>query len=199
MLLAAVLLLSGCGAGAERARPLGQVPPQPTNVAAIELPEVRPGAPDQPFTLRARPGHLLYVYFGYVSCPDICPTTLADLSQALRRLRGDAQRVDVAFVTVDPARDTAAVLAPYLASFVAGGHPLRPATQSQLGQAEVAFGATSRVVKLASGEIQVAHTSLAYLVDERGEVLVQWDFGVHPDDLVHDIRWFLHRSAARPR
>ena len=64
------------------------------------------------------------MYFGYTNCPDVCPTTMADLGAALDRLDDeDAARVDVAMVTVDPERDTA-VLADYVQSFVADAHAM---------------------------------------------------------------------------
>lgn len=62
-------------------------------------------------------GEYLLVYFGYTSCPDVCPTTLGDMAAALGRLGPRADRVQPVFVTVDPARDTPPVLAKYLASF----------------------------------------------------------------------------------
>ncbi|WP_163571459.1 SCO family protein, partial [Klebsiella pneumoniae] len=57
------------------------------------------------------------VFFGFTHCPDICPTKLFEMTQMLDRLGPDAQRVNVAFVTVDPARDTKELLATYLGSF----------------------------------------------------------------------------------
>jgi protein SCO1/2 len=192
----ALLTAAGCGRSGVGRGLEGHVPSRATNVSAIALPEVRPGQPERRFVFRAAPGHLLYVYFGYANCPDICPTTLSDLRRALRSLGADARRVDVAFVTVDPARDSAAVLAPYLASFVAGGHALRPSSQSELGLAEAAFGVKSEVVRRADGEVQVSHTSLAYVVDECGEILVQWDFGTPPPVIARDLARLLRARVA---
>ena len=155
---------------------MGRSPTPARDVGEVVLPEVRPGEPDRPFAFRATPGHLLYVYFGYASCPDVCPTTLSDLHKALELLGADAARVEVAFVTVDLNRDSAQILVPYLASFVRGGHALRAPNQEQLGHAEAAFAATSTVTKSLQGEIQVSHTALSYLVDERGRIVDQWDF-----------------------
>ncbi len=68
-------------------------------------------------TERSWPGKYLLVYFGYTFCPDVCPTTLSDLAAALDRLGAEADRVQPLFITVDPRRDTPAVLANYTASF----------------------------------------------------------------------------------
>lgn len=139
---AAVLSLAGCGPPAREGKLAGHVPAKAVNVATVELPDVGPEAAGRRFAMRADPGRLLYVYFGFVSCPDVCPATLSDLRKALRALGPDAKRIAVAFVTVDPARDSAGALVPYVRSFVSDGHALRPADQASLGRAEAAFGAT---------------------------------------------------------
>ncbi|HUW29326.1 MAG TPA: SCO family protein [Sulfuriferula sp.] len=71
----------------------------------------------QAVTADAYHGKLVLLYFGYTHCPDVCPTTLATLAQALRGLGTDADKVRVLFVSVDPARDTAPVLKSYAAAF----------------------------------------------------------------------------------
>ncbi len=154
--------------------------------------------PATSFTFRAAPGGLLLVTFGYVSCPDICPATLANLRRALTSLGPDSSRVEVAFVTVDPARDSAAVLAPYLHSFIPAGHPLRPDTQAQLARAESAFNALSSVTRQPDGSVEVSHTPLSYLVGDRGELLLTWDFGTPPADLAADLRRMLRGEGGQP-
>ena len=146
LLVALLLAAVGCGTASETTSATGDAPAgstapdqiegmrrdPPLDVSGVTLPEVSPGQPDQPFELVARPGHLLFVYFGYTHCPDLCPTTMADLRKGLKQLGPDAERVDVAFVTVDPERDTADVLPTYLSSFVDGARALsrRPRTPS---------------------------------------------------------------------
>lgn len=158
------------------------------------LPEVRADRSGVPFRLRPSPGQLLIVYFGYTTCPDVCPTTLGDLHRALSRLGGDARHVEVAFITVDPDRDTPDVLAPYLAGFVADGHPLRPASPSQLAAAEHAFGATSSVTRNPDGEIEVSHSGTMYVVDDRGRIVDEWPFGSTASLMAHDLRILLPAS-----
>lgn len=197
-LLLAALAVAGCGRASDRDRFHGHVPAKPANVAGILLREVGPGGGERPFALRAQPGGVLLAFFGFANCPDICPATLSDVAKALRALGPDAARIEVAFITVDPARDSAAALARYLASFLRGGHALRPSSQAELGAAEAAFGAVSKITRTAGGEPEVSHTPLLYAVDERGDLKLQWDFGTPPDVLAADIRLLLGGRGAAP-
>jgi protein SCO1/2 len=89
------------------------------NVTGL-LPRLKFALTDQdgrPVTASDYRGKIVLLYFGYTHCPDACPTTLTTLSEALRRLGPEAQRVRVLFVTVDPARDTAAVMKRYVGAF----------------------------------------------------------------------------------
>ena len=70
-----------------------------------------------PVSERSFPGRYLLVYFGYTTCPDVCPTTLADEASALDQLGAKADRVQPVFITIDPRRDTPAVVRQYVASF----------------------------------------------------------------------------------
>ena len=139
----------------------------------------------------AREGGLLVVYFGYTNCPDLCPTTLAELRSARKRLGDDGARVDLAMVTVDPERDTPEVMNGFLASFTDQFHALRPSTLDELGTAENAFLASSNIVRSPTGEIEVSHTANAYVVDEAGRVIVEWPFGHGVDSMENDLRILL--------
>ena len=173
----------------------GIVPAPPTPIPALALPELHERGPATEFTLRPPAGRLLIVYFGYATCPDVCPTTLAELRAALEAVGRPAARVEVAFVTVDMARDTTQVLVPYLRSLLPGAHPLRPASQEQLATAERAFGASSMVTRDLAGKVTVSHTALCYAVDGRGMVRVEWSFGTPREDLAHDLRRLLAETA----
>lgn len=191
----ALLLLPGLTARANGAVGLkGSVPRNVAPVAGVALPEVHAGRPDAPFHFRAAPGHVLFVYFGYTTCPDVCPTTLSDLRHALRDLGDGARRVDVAFVTVDIQRDDPRVLEPYLASFVRDAHPLRARTPQQLAAAERAFGASSTVTRNSAGVVEVSHSATSYLVDERGRIVDEWGFGTAPATMTADLRILLDRA-----
>ena len=123
--------LTACGGGDE---PLhGFVRDPAPNVADVTLPDVSNDGTE--FALKAAPGELLVVYFGYTSCPDFCPTTMSDVKLARAR-QDDPERIDVAMVTVDPNRDLATdparcngvILDCYVNSFVEGAHALGPTT-----------------------------------------------------------------------
>lgn len=146
------------------------------------------------FELVARPESLLVVYFGFTNCPDICPTSLAELRAALQRIGDDAERVDLAMITVDPQRDTAEVLNGYVGSFVDRYHVLRPSSPEELETVENAFLASSSVTKAADGRVEVSHTATTYVVDENGVVQVELPFGHGVDNLVNDLQVLLDRA-----
>ena len=192
-LVAALGLSAGCGPATPAWK--GHPPARPTHVGALELPEVMAGSEARPFAFRAKSGGALLVYFGYVSCPDVCPTTMADVRRALRALGPDAARVEVAFATVDLNRDKPQVLLPFVRHFIANGHALVAERDEQLAAAEVAFGATSSVTRSRKGDVDVSHTGDLYLVDPRGDVPVVWRFGTKPADIAEDLRLFLAMEA----
>ncbi len=152
-------------------------------------------ATDASFELVARPGALLVVYFGYTNCPDICPTSLAELRAALRRIGDDAERVDLAMITVDPERDTGEVLNGYVGSFVDRFHVLRPATPDELDTVQAAFLASSSITTTEAGVIEVGHSATAYVVDDEGVVRVEWPFGHGVDNVVNDLEILLKQVA----
>ena len=113
-------------------------------------------------------GRIVMLYFGYTFCPDICPTTLANIAGILERLGSDAQRVRVLFVTVDPDRDTAPVLAAYVRNFAPQIEGLR-GTPDQLA----ALARRYRVAYSVTPETQdhpyeVTHSSAIYIFDAAG-------------------------------
>lgn len=162
------------------------------DVAAVSLPDTSRGG--EPFAMQARPGTVLVVYFGFTSCPDVCPTTMADLRTALRDLGDDAASVDVAMVTVDPGRDDGERLSDYVGSFVDGGHALRTDDDGQLRSAADAFGADYSVETADDGTVEVSHTAFLYAVDDRGQLRVQWPFGTPADDIGTDLHLLLRQE-----
>lgn len=195
-----VVGLSGCGAddapapGATGSELVGLTRDVPLQVGAVALPDQTVGGPGGELAFRAAPGELLVVYFGFTSCPDVCPTTLADLRAAREMLGEDGRRIDLAMVTVDPDRDTPEVLTAYLASFADRYHALRPTDRTDLEAAERAFGASSRVEKLPDGTVEVAHSATTYVIGAEGTVLVEWPFGTSAQDMAHDLRLLLARE-----
>jgi protein SCO1/2 len=165
----------------------------PPQVDAVALPEV--SADGAPFEFRAPADGLLVVYFGYTNCPDVCPTTMADLSTALADIGDDAERVDVAMVTVDPDRDLP-VLTDYIQSFVPGAHAVGTDDQAALQSVAGAFGVSYEVRTAPDGAIEVGHSSNLFAVDDTGHLVLTWSVGggegtARADDLAADLRQLL--------
>ena len=187
---AGVLLgLAGCGGDDATREYVGYRQSPGQQVGAASLPDA--SAEGAEFAFAAEPGHLLIAYFGYTSCPDVCPTTLSGLRQALRDLGDDAARVDLAMVTIDPARDTDDILVGYVQSFVDGAHALRTTDDSALRAVTEAFGASYSVITAADGAVEVAHSGAMYVVDPSGTVTLTWPFGVTSDDIRGDLAQLL--------
>jgi protein SCO1 len=187
-----VLTLGACGDTSNDL--LGVVRTPPLDVAAVELPT----ADGNPMPMRAPEGEFLLVYFGYTSCPDVCPTTMADISAALVDLPPDrADRVRVAMVTVDPERDTDEVLAGYLDHFFSRGVALRTEEAAELETAAAAFGVQWQIEEHEPGEpYDVAHTAVTYVVDDQGQVVVEWPFGFESEAMTSDLNMLLERNQA---
>lgn len=206
---AAATGVAGCG-GDDRTPPRGGsagtlngvTRDPPLRVGSVALPDAAPGRGGSEMAMKAGSGGLLLVYFGYTMCPDICPTTMADLKGALRRLpAGERRRVAVAMVTVDPRRDTAAVLNGYLSHFFTRWHTLRTTDPAALRRAERAFRASHAIGRPdADGNYDVSHTAQVYAVDQDGTVRVEWPFGTASDLVAADLRAVLarERAAAAP-
>ncbi len=191
-LLTMALVASACGSDQPREFTGYRREPAPM-VGDITLPDLT--ADDAAMALRADPGHLLVVYFGYTNCPDFCPTTLSDLRLATRRMDEDlAAKIDVAMVTVDPERDLS-VLPAYITSFFDNGHALGTDDAAELAAAAAPFGVTYSVGEGDDGTVEVAHTTALYVVDDTGHLALTWQFGVTIDDLADDLTQLLEAAA----
>ncbi|MGI9642094.1 MAG: SCO family protein [Acidimicrobiia bacterium] len=189
------IALAGCGSDdttaslAEvdplAARPIAEVSAIGTSVADISLPNVANNG--QPFFMQAGDGEILVVYFGFTACPDICPTTLADVKKMLSILEDDAEQVTVAMVTIDPERDTDETMEAYLRSFVPDGVPLRTGFPDELAAVVDAFDADFDVIKSADGDVDVFHTAYLYAVDDTGVIRIIWPFGAEPEQIASDL------------
>ncbi|MFV0309169.1 MAG: SCO family protein [Desertimonas sp.] len=176
------LMLGGCGD--DDAELIGFTRDPAPQVDIVDLPDLAGGAP---FALRAPAGGLLVAYFGYTHCPDVCPTTMADIGGALRRLPPDqAHRVEVAMVTVDPDRDLD-TLGDYVRSFVADGHALGTTDPAVLAAAAEPFGVTYHVAPGPGGDIEVSHSTQSYVVDDAGRLVLTWTFGTSAADMAADL------------
>jgi len=168
------------------AQPISQSSALGRSVADVSLPDV--ANQGRPFLMQARPDEVLVVYFGFTSCPDICPTTLADLREALESMGSQAQSVDVAMVTIDPERDVDATIEAYVRSFIPDAVPLRTADADALDEVAAAFDADFDVIETAEGAVEVFHTAYLYAIDDEGTIRVIWPFGAEPEVIADDLR-----------
>lgn len=144
-------------------------------------------------TLADYRGKIVVLVFGYTHCPDVCPTTLAELSQALQQLGPkDAQRVQVLFVTLDPVRDTPSVLAQYAAAFNPSFRALRPADADQLRQMATDFHVVYEKVPGSSADnYTMNHTAASLVFDTTGKLRLYARDGQGTPSWVHDLRELL--------
>jgi protein SCO1/2 len=166
----------------------GIVRTPPPVLDRTKLPDVADGG--TPTALRgADTDGILLVYFGFTRCPDVCPTTLADLRTALKPLPPELRnRITVAMVTIDPERDTPKMLTNYLRSFFPDGIPLRTTDTATLDQVVKDFAAAYTVTKNADGKVDVVHSAFLYAIGPDGRLIVQWPFGTTSDVINHDLR-----------
>jgi len=136
-------------------------------------------------------GKAVVLFFGFVHCPDVCPTTLADMAQVMRGLGADAERVQVLFVTVDPERDTQAVLAKYVPAFDARFLGLRgdlAATRAAAKEFKVYF---EKRPGNTPGEYSVDHSAQSYVIDPQGRLRLFVRHERIAEDLAADLRTLL--------
>lgn len=155
-----------------------------------------PDTNGQTRTLADYRGKVVVLLFGYTHCPDVCPTTLAELSQALDQLGPDmASRVQVLFVTVDPQRDTPSLLAQYAAAFNPSFRALRPATTAQLNKVTNDFHFVyQKVPGSDASNYTMNHTAAALVFDPAGRLRLYARDGQGIKPWVHDLGLLLQAS-----
>jgi len=152
-------------------------------------------ADGKPRSLGEFKGKVVVVFFGYTQCPDVCPTTMAELSQVKRDLGADGARLQGIFVTVDPERDTGVVLKAYVDNFNAGFVGLRgnaEQTQQAAREFKVFF---AKVPGKTASSYTIDHTAGAYIFDPQGRIRLFSRHGAGPKALEDDIRVLLRESA----
>lgn len=159
--------------------------------------KTRPSAVGGPFELVNQDGKTvtekdflgkpLLVFFGFTHCPDICPTTLFEVSEVFNRLGPDAEKASAIFVTVDPERDTPEKLKLYLSSF----HPRISAlsgSEAQLEAIKKAYFVYAKRVPLEGGSYTMDHTSVVYLMDKQGKFIAPFNLKRDADAAAADLR-----------
>lgn len=145
-------------------------------------------------------GKVVVLFFGYTQCPDVCPTSLAELAEARKQLGGDGQRLQVVFVSVDPVRDTPAILDQYMAAFDPSFVALRPATDADVIAVTKQFHiyAAKNVIpgggaSGATGQpaYTIDHTAASFVFDPSGKLRLYARDGQGVARWVHDVRILL--------
>jgi protein SCO1/2 len=143
------------------------------------------------FRLSGMRGKIVLLFFGYTSCPDVCPTTLAELNQAFKQLGAEAERVQVVFVSVDPQRDTPERIQQYVNHFNPRFIGLS-GSETALTKIWKEYGVFREIVEGTSalGYI-VNHTARVTLIDGDGNLRISFDFQTPVEDIVHDVKLIL--------
>jgi protein SCO1/2 len=143
-------------------------------------------------TLADFKGKVVFLFFGYTQCPDVCPTTMAEMAAVMQALGPDAKQVQVLFVTVDPERDTQELLAQYVPAF----HPSFIGLRGDLA----ATAATAKEFKVFYAKsagttpenYSVDHTYGSYVFDRSGKIRLFVRHGKGPAPIIHDIKLLLN-------
>ncbi len=186
--LLALLLFAAVAASAADAPPL--------KAGVFDPPRAAPdftliGSDGAPLSMSRFRGKVVVLEFGFTSCPDVCPKTLAALASARKQLGDRAGDVQVVYVTVDPERDDAERLRTHLAKFdptFVGG----TGTAEQLEAVRKEYGIAAERVKTSGGE-GWSHSSFTYLIDRAGSLRALVPYGTPVADTVHDLKILLER------
>ena len=139
-------------------------------------------------------GKVVVVFFGFTQCPDVCPTTLVELAAVKKTLGADGARVQGIFITVDPERDTPALLKAYVNSFGADFVALRGTPEETLATAKSFKVFYAKVPGSTPATYTVDHTAASYVFDTQGRVRLFTRYGTGADALAQDIRQLLTQA-----
>ena len=193
LLIGAAALVAGCGRPGGGASGFQGVDITGANYAQrLELPD----AEGRMRTLADFRGKVTLVFFGFVQCPDVCPTTLAELAEVKRSLGADGERVQGVFVTVDPERDTPELLRNYVRAFDPSFVALRGTPEQTRAAAQEFKVFFAKVPGKSDGSYTVDHTAASFLFDPQGRVRVYTRYGSGPKALADDLRVLLGEAGA---
>ncbi|MBC7445131.1 MAG: SCO family protein [Polaromonas sp.] len=145
-------------------------------------------------TVKDFAGRVVVVFFGFTQCPDVCPASMAELSEVKRLLGADGSRLQAIFITVDPERDTPELLKAYMANFDPTFLALRP-TLAELPQVAKDFKIYYKKVDgKAKGSYSMDHSAGSYIYDPQGRIRLYNRYGSGAEVLASDIRLLLKAS-----
>jgi protein SCO1 len=165
---------------------LGKVP----SPAAIGGPFQLTDQTGQTVTDKNLKGKPTLIFFGFTHCPDVCPTSLFEISEVLKAMGKDADQVNAYFVSIDPERDTADAMKDYLSSF---DPHLKGLTGDREAVAKVIseYRVYARKVPLKDGDYTMDHTALTYLMDREGQFVAPFNLKRTPEAAAADLRRYL--------
>jgi protein SCO1/2 len=146
----------------------------------------------QHFELSSLRGKAVLIFFGYTSCPDVCPTTLSKLSEVYRHLGDDSKRVKTLYITVDPGRDTPAILKDDLSNFEVDALGLT-GTKAEIDKVVGLYGAQYEIIPLpgSAAKYSVAHTATLYALDTAGRTRLEFPYAAKVDEIVGGLKAIL--------
>ncbi len=138
-------------------------------------------------------GRVVLIFFGYTNCPDICPTTLADVKAALAQLGDKAKEVTVLFITVDPTHDTPARLAEYLGYFHEPSFVGLSGTEAETAAIAYQYGAKfyREEGATATGGYTMAHTARLFLINRQGQWAMTMEYGTPAQQIAANLTYWL--------
>lgn len=150
----------------------------------------------QPFRLSEQGGKVVTIFFGFTNCPDICPTSLADMAAVREKLGSDAENLEVLFITVDPERDTAERLGRYMQMFDPSFTALT-GSRADLEQVFKDYGVTAIKRELPDSALgyTMDHSAFTYVIDAAGNLRLLFSHGASIDDMTSDLRYLLQEGA----
>ncbi|HWT44346.1 MAG TPA: SCO family protein [Vicinamibacterales bacterium] len=149
---------------------------------------------NQPFRLDQLRGRPAVLFFGYTSCPDMCPMTMSRIAAALKLVGDPAREVTTLFVSVDPQRDTPAVLREYVGSFSIPVIGLT-GTPDEVARVAAQYHASYEVVPTGTTNYLVNHTSAIFLIDREGRLRQYFRFDEKPETLASVLRTLLSEKS----
>jgi protein SCO1/2 len=145
----------------------------------------------RPRSLKDFRGRLVVVFFGYTQCPDVCPTTLAEMAEAKRLLGADGTKVQGIFVTLDPERDTPDVLKAYVANFDPSFLALRGTPEEVAAVAKEFKIYYKKVAGSTATSYTLDHSAASYVYDTKGRLRLYTRYGTGPQALASDLQLLL--------
>jgi protein SCO1/2 len=135
-------------------------------------------------------GRPTLIFFGFTHCPDVCPVALFEISEVLRAMGKDADRVNAYFISIDPERDTTAAVKDYLSSFDPHLRGLTGAPDA-IAKAITGFRVYAKKVPLKDGDYTMDHTTLTYLMDRDGKFVSPFNLKRTPQEAAADLKRYL--------